>query len=53
MSLENTHKVMRFMEALILGVTLKLVHGFCFFKLLPIGCIELINVNLANERTRA
>ncbi len=44
MSPENTHKSMGFyMEVLILDVihTWTSVHGFCFFKLLPIGCIGL------------
>ncbi len=40
MSPETTHKLMGFyMEVLILGAIL-LVHGFCFFKLFPIGCKE-------------
>ncbi len=50
MSLENTHKLMGFyMEVLVLGVILQYmvsasltsVHGFCFFKLFPVGCIGL------------
>ncbi len=36
---ENTQKLMGFyMEGLVLGVRL---HGFCFFRLFPIGCIGL------------
>ncbi len=37
---ENTHKLMGlYMEVLILYRRYTLVHGFCFFKLFPIGCI--------------
>ncbi len=39
MSLEDIHKLMGFyMENF---NTRRLVHGFCFFKLFPIGCIGL------------
>ncbi len=48
MSPENTHTLMGFyMEVLILGVIYTLVHGFCFFKLFPIGCIGLTRFGLA------
>ncbi len=42
MSPENTHNLMGFyMEVLILR-RYTLVHGFCCFKLFPIGCMGLI-----------
>ncbi len=52
MSPENTHKLMGFyVEVIILGVIYTLVHGFCFFKLFPIGCIGL--TDLCSESTAA
>ncbi len=40
MSPENTHKLMGFIEVLLLGVMLVSASLDC---MLPIGCIELIN----------
>ncbi len=41
MSPDDTHKLMEFyMEGLILGINTMYMF-FCFFKLFPIGCIEL------------
>ncbi len=54
MSPESTHKLMGFyVEDLILGVILYLVHGFCFFKLFPIGCIGLKGNNVEVKTARS
>ncbi len=39
MSPENTHKLMGFYMEVFNTGRYTLVHGFCFFKLFPIGCI--------------
>ncbi len=46
MSPENTHKLMGFITR-----RYTFVHGFCFFKLFPIGCIGLMLFNKPHTLT--